>query len=89
MARASVQALAQLQVPRARVRRAGLVEEVESPGLVPGDVLLLEAGHLVPADGRIVSSSTSGRVTAVGWQPFGRGRWLLSHRPPGRRRLDA
>ena len=57
-ARASVEALAQLQVPRARVRRAGLVEEVESPGLVPGDVVLLEAGDLVPADGRIVSSST-------------------------------
>jgi Ca2+-transporting ATPase len=57
-ARASVDALAQLQVPQARVRRSGQVEEVESTKLVPGDVVLLEAGDVVPADGRIVSSAT-------------------------------
>jgi len=57
-ARASVEALAQLQVPRARVRRSGQVEEVESTKLVPGDVVLLEAGDVVPADGRILSSAT-------------------------------
>jgi P-type Ca2+ transporter type 2C len=57
-ARASVEALAQLQVPRARVRRAGRVEEVESTNLVPGDVVLVEAGDVVPADGRIVSSAS-------------------------------
>src|SRR5690348_14420270 len=57
-ARASVDALAQLQVPHARVLRAGEVAEVESPGLVPGDIVLLEAGDLVPADGRILVAST-------------------------------
>jgi P-type Ca2+ transporter type 2C len=57
-ARASVEALAQLQVPHARVRRDGRVEQVEAAGLVPGDVVLLEAGDLVPADGRIVSSAS-------------------------------
>ena len=57
-ARASVEALAQLQVPRARVRRSGQVEEVESTKLVPGDIVLLEAGDVVPADGRIISSAT-------------------------------
>src|SRR6266702_8126100 len=57
-ARASVEALAQLQVPRARVRRSGQVEEVESTKLVPGDVVLLEAGDVVRADGRIISSAT-------------------------------
>ena len=57
-ARASVDALAQLQVPRARVRRSGQVEEVESTGLVPGDIVLLEAGDVVPADGRILMAST-------------------------------
>jgi P-type Ca2+ transporter type 2C len=55
---ASVEALAELQVPHARVRRGGHVEEVESTGLVPGDVVLLEAGDVVPADGRIVTSAT-------------------------------
>ena len=53
-ARASVDALAQLQVPHARVRRAGRVEVVESVDLVPGDIVLLEAGDVVPADGRIL-----------------------------------
>ncbi len=57
-ARASVEALAQLQVPHARVRRSGRVEVVESVGLVPGDVVLLEAGDVVPADGRIITSAT-------------------------------
>ena len=57
-ARASVEALAQLQVPRARVRRSGQVEEIESTQLVPGDIVLLEAGDVVPADGRILSSAT-------------------------------
>ena len=57
-ARASVEALAQLQVPRARTRRSGQVEEVDSTGLVPGDVVLLEAGDVVPADGRILSSAS-------------------------------
>ncbi len=57
-ARASVEALAQLQVPLARVRRSGRVEQIESRLLVPGDVVLLEAGDLVPADGRIFTSAT-------------------------------
>src|SRR5215472_16169066 len=55
---ASVEALAQLQVPRARVRRGGVIDEVDATRLVPGDVVLLEAGDVVPADGRIVSSAT-------------------------------
>jgi P-type Ca2+ transporter type 2C len=57
-ARASVEALAQLQVPHARVRRSGQVDQIESTKLVPGDIVLLEAGDVVPADGRIISSAT-------------------------------
>src|SRR5215472_4762524 len=57
-AQASVEALAKLQVPQARVRRSGRVEQIESTNLVPGDVVLVEAGDVVPADGRIVSSAT-------------------------------
>jgi P-type Ca2+ transporter type 2C len=57
-ARASVEALAKMQVPHARVRRSGQVEEIESTKLVPGDIVLLEAGDVVPADGRIVTSAT-------------------------------
>ncbi|MFC7272835.1 cation-translocating P-type ATPase [Paractinoplanes rhizophilus] len=57
-ARASVDALAKLQVPQARVRRGGQVEQIESTGLVPGDIVLLEAGDVVPADGRVISAAT-------------------------------
>ncbi len=57
-AQASVDALSQLQVPHARVRRDGRVEEVESTGLVPGDVVLLEAGDIVPADARLAVTAT-------------------------------
>ena len=57
-AMASVDALAQLQVPMARVRRDGTVEEVDAVGLVPGDIVLVEAGDLVPADARIISSAS-------------------------------
>jgi P-type Ca2+ transporter type 2C len=57
-ARASVEALAQLQVPHARVLRGGRLQEIESRNLVPGDVVQVEAGDLVPADGRIASSAT-------------------------------
>jgi Ca2+-transporting ATPase len=57
-ARASVEALAKLQVPHARVRRSGQVEQIDSTRLVPGDIVQLEAGDVVPADGRILSSAT-------------------------------
>ncbi|MGI9642026.1 MAG: cation-translocating P-type ATPase [Acidimicrobiia bacterium] len=57
-AKAAVDALAKLQVPMTRVRRDGGVQEVAATGLVPGDIVLLEAGDLVPADGRILRSAT-------------------------------
>ncbi|MDR7446563.1 MAG: cation-translocating P-type ATPase [Armatimonadota bacterium] len=52
----AMSALRRLVVPRARVRRAGQVREVSSRELVPGDVVLLEAGDRVPADGRLVEA---------------------------------
>lgn len=57
-ARASIDALSQLQVPAARVVRDGTLTVVPAPELVPGDVVNLEAGDLVPADGRIARSAT-------------------------------
>jgi P-type Ca2+ transporter type 2C len=41
---------------RARVRRDGRVGEVEATDLVPGDLVLLEAGDRVPADGRLIKA---------------------------------
>jgi Ca2+-transporting ATPase len=57
-ARASVAALAGLQVPQARVRRNGATQVIDAVKLVPGDVVLLEAGDMVPADARIITSAT-------------------------------
>ncbi len=57
-ARASVDALAKLQTPRARVTRGGSLVEIPATDLVPGDLVSLEAGDLVPADGRLVRSAT-------------------------------
>jgi P-type Ca2+ transporter type 2C len=57
-ARASVTALSDLQVPQAKVVRAGSVVLVPAVDVVPGDVVQLEAGDIVPADGRIARSAT-------------------------------
>ncbi|WP_338895184.1 cation-translocating P-type ATPase [Streptomyces sp. TG1A-60] len=50
----SLEALRQMLVPTARVRRDGQVKVIPAGALVPGDVVLLEAGDRVPADGRLV-----------------------------------
>ncbi|MEU9573569.1 cation-transporting P-type ATPase [Streptomyces massasporeus] len=50
----SLEALRQMLVPTARVRRDGRLKEIPAGALVPGDVVLLEAGDRVPADGRLV-----------------------------------
>lgn len=57
-AQASVDALASMQIPHARVLRDGRICEVPAPDLVPGDIVHLEAGDLVPADGRILRAAT-------------------------------
>ena len=41
---------------KARVRRGGHPAEVAAETLVPGDIVLLEAGDKVPADGRLIQS---------------------------------
>ena len=46
-------ALKKLAVPKVKVRRGGEVQEISSRDLVPGDIVLLEAGNLVPADCRL------------------------------------
>ncbi len=57
-ARASVDALSNLQVPQAKVLRDGSVALVPAVEIVPGDIVSLEAGDIVPADGRIIRSAT-------------------------------
>jgi len=52
----SLAALKRMSVPTIRVRRNGRIEEVSALLLVPGDVVLLETGNVVPADGRVLES---------------------------------
>lgn len=56
-ARRALDALKQLSAPNARVLRDGERVEVPVAELVPGDVVVLEAGDIVPADCRVVDSS--------------------------------
>jgi Ca2+-transporting ATPase len=50
-------ALKKLSVPKVRVRRDEKIIEVSAQELVPGDVVLIEAGNAIPADGSLMSSS--------------------------------
>ena len=57
-ARASVDALANLQVTEAKTLRSGTLSLIPAVDLVVGDIVQLEAGDIVPADGRILRSAT-------------------------------
>ena len=50
----ALEALREAAAPSARVRRGGRVEDVPTQQLVPGDLVLLRTGDVVPADLRLV-----------------------------------
>lgn len=52
----SLDALKELSAPKAKVLRDGIKKEIASKEIVPGDVLLLEAGDMIAADGRIIAN---------------------------------
>jgi P-type Ca2+ transporter type 2C len=53
----AIAALKKLATPAVKVLRDGEVEERSARELVAGDIILLEAGNLVPADGRLLEST--------------------------------
>ena len=50
----AVSALQKMMIVKARVRRGGELLQLAAEQLVPGDVVAIEAGDLVPADGRLL-----------------------------------
>ncbi len=52
----SLESLKAMASPTAKVLRDGVRIEVDSANLVPGDILLLEAGDMVTADGRVLEN---------------------------------
>lgn len=54
----SLDSLKKLSVPEAKVIRNNEKLTISSQELVPGDIVLLEAGDYVPADGRVIESQT-------------------------------
>lgn len=53
----AIDALRNLSHPKAIVRREGKVLEIDSELLVPGDIVMLEAGRYIPADLRLIESA--------------------------------
>lgn len=53
----AIDALQEMTTPTTRVRRNGVVTQIKSEELVPGDIVLLEAGDIVPADVRLLSAN--------------------------------
>ena len=52
----SLEALQKMSAPTCKVKRNGKIEIVKGEDVVPGDIILLEAGNYVPADCRLISS---------------------------------
>ena len=53
----AIEALQKMSNPQTMVRREGTEQEIDSENLVPGDVVLIDAGRFIPADLRLIQSS--------------------------------
>ena len=54
----AIEALKNLNKPFCKVRRSGEVKHIKSEDLVVGDIVILEAGDMVPADLRLIETSS-------------------------------
>ena len=54
----ALDALKNMSAPHARVIREGQEKVIDASELVPGDIIRLEAGDFIPADGRLIKSAS-------------------------------
>jgi Ca2+-transporting ATPase len=54
----SIRMLQKMAAQHTLVLRNGKTEEIDASGLVPGDIIILEAGNIVPADARLIESAS-------------------------------
>ena len=54
----AVAALQKMMIIKAKVRRDGQLREIPAEQLIPGDVISIEAGDIIPADGRLLRAAT-------------------------------
>lgn len=52
----SIEALNAMSAPHSKVLRGGNVQEINSEEIVPGDIVILDVGDIVPADMRLIES---------------------------------
>ena len=57
-AAAAVAALQKMMIIKAKVTRDGELQQLPAEQLVPGDIVSIEAGDIVPADGRLLKAAT-------------------------------
>lgn len=53
----AIEALQQMTTPKSLVRRDGKAKEISSEEIVPGDIVLIDAGRYIPADLRLIESA--------------------------------
>lgn len=53
----AIEALQKMTTPKALIRRDGEVKEIKSEEIVPGDIIVLDAGRFIPADIRLIESA--------------------------------
>lgn len=56
-ARSSMHALRKMDVIKSKVIRQGKVLDIPAENLTPGDIIMLEAGDVIPADGRLIEAN--------------------------------
>lgn len=52
----AIEALKNMSAPKARVMRDGHITEIDAKTVVPGDILVIETGDYISADGRLIST---------------------------------